>query len=139
LGTLDSGIVPTGTQFLIESLPKDFLAKSTFRLKGLNAAHVAAIESLQPFNGCKWTKQLAALSNLHKHNDLIIVSHQLIYNGWLNPIPAADPKISRYKVDVKFKQVLYIQFDGGTPLIETLKEIESQVSKTLDAFEPEFR
>jgi hypothetical protein len=40
---------------------------------------------------------------------------------------------------MEFQPTLYVGLDDGLPLIETLKEIESQVSQTLDAFDPEFK
>jgi hypothetical protein len=138
LGYLDSGALPDRTQFLIESLEDEFTRKARTSLAGLNGSHIAAIHRLQPFDGCIWTKRLAALTNLHKHNDLIIIFHELTYDGWMNPVSCAEPNVSRYKVDLKFTPTLYIRFHEEIPLIETLKEIESEVSDTLDTFEPEF-
>jgi hypothetical protein len=138
LAELDSGAVQPRTQFPIESTSDGFTGKRNSFLKGINQPHVAIIEGLQPYNGCEWTKDLARLSNLHKHNDLVPVQHDVLYAIHLDPIPRAESEISRYKVNVGFHAVLYIGLDNGLPLIETLKKIELQVSYTLAAFGPEF-
>jgi len=139
LSELESGIVPERTQFPIESLKDDFWRKAPTSLEGLTDFHIAQIERLQPFNGCKWTERLAAISSLHKHNDLVEVVHDLQYNGLFVPIPSTDPSIPRYKVHMEFTPTLYVCIGEEFPLIEALQEIESQVSQTLNAFEPEFK
>jgi hypothetical protein len=135
LSELDSGVIPKRTQFPVESVREDFLRKSPSLLEGLDQAHLYAIEQLQPFHGCLWTKHLASISNLHKHNDFIPVVHDVLYFARLDPIPNTES----YKVNMEFTPTLYIAFEPGLPLIETLKEIESRVSQTLDEFEPEFK
>lgn len=55
------------TQFPIESCPNDFDGRKCRYLEGLTEAHVAAIERLQPYNGCDWTQRLQKLSNLDRH------------------------------------------------------------------------
>jgi len=135
LSELDGGTVPkTRTQFPIESSPDGFSGKRDTFLAGVNPSHVAYIESLQPYCGCDWTKRLARFTNIHKHNELLDVRHDLLYWGTLYPIPGT----SAYTVNMHFEPAIYIFVDDGFPLVETLKEIESQVSQTLDAFEPEF-
>jgi hypothetical protein len=53
---LDSGCIIEGTQFPIERNKKGFRWRVNGGwLDGLNAAHVAAIERLQPYRGCNWT------------------------------------------------------------------------------------
>jgi len=53
LAVLDSGSDEKGTQFPILDAAKDFAGRGKTMLKGLNAAHVAAIERLQPYQGCR--------------------------------------------------------------------------------------
>jgi hypothetical protein len=58
------------TQFPIDDRPKKFAEHECSMLKGLNLTHKAAIENLQPYNGCTWTKMLRILSNPDKHRTL---------------------------------------------------------------------
>jgi hypothetical protein len=66
----DSRVIQHGTQFPIDDKPKKFAEHIPTRLKGLSGAHIAAIERLQPYNGCNWTKLLRDLSNPDKHREL---------------------------------------------------------------------
>ncbi len=120
LAEFDSGVVQPRTQFPIESTRDGFAGKRNTFLNGISQAHVAIIDGLQPYNGCEWTKDLARLSNLHKHNDLVPVQHDVIHTIQLDPIPRTESEVSRYKVNVGFNAVLYIGLDNGLPLIETL-------------------
>jgi hypothetical protein len=70
LARVDSGNVQESTQFLICDSQKDFTKEHPKRLKGVNAAHVAFIEGLQPYNGVKWAGRLRQLSNPDKHRHL---------------------------------------------------------------------
>jgi hypothetical protein len=62
LAKLDSCAEQSGTQFPIIDAKEDFegrgkrifLKEGINLLKGINLAHVAAIEQLQPCNGCQW-------------------------------------------------------------------------------------
>jgi hypothetical protein len=146
----DSGSPQDDTQFLIESTPESFRGKTKRRLRGLNAAHIAAIERLQPYNGCIWTKTLRDLSNPDKHREL----HNIMgrYSGQaftrLTRDDAAFDRINapitsaihpvHGEVDVKFDYSERILFADGAPIMETLKEIKTQVAKTLADFKPEF-
>jgi hypothetical protein len=60
-------------QFPIEHTAGFENRRRTF-LAGLSDAHVRALEAYQPYSGCQWTELLARLSNLDKHNDLIVVA-----------------------------------------------------------------
>jgi hypothetical protein len=64
LAVIDSGKPQEKTQFPIMDTAKDFAGRGKTLLVGVSAAHVAAIERLQPYNGCKWTGLLRALSNI---------------------------------------------------------------------------
>lgn len=65
-----SGIIQDNTQFPIDDKPEQFAKHKCSRLKGLSVEHKAAIERLQPYNGCTWTKVLRDLSNPDKHRAL---------------------------------------------------------------------
>lgn len=70
LARADSGSVQEHTQFLICDTQKQFAKERLRCLKTLSAAHVAAIEGLQPYNGVKWTGRLRQISNPDKHRQL---------------------------------------------------------------------
>jgi hypothetical protein len=83
LAGLDSGCIIEGTQFPIERSQKSF----KWRVRGgwldvLNAAHVAAIEALQPYRGCQWAAVLQNLSNPDKHVHLVPsqAEHELTFH-----------------------------------------------------------
>jgi len=133
----DSGKKITGTQFPIVGSPKAFKKRRKTYLRGVNTAHVAAIEKLQPYKGCQWTEPLARMSNLDKHNELVTVTHDCLVTTEVSTESPADSEIVQASVKVYLQPILRITL-GNLPVIETLETIQSQVTKTLDAFEPEF-
>ena len=138
LSELNSGQPKPRTQFPIESKPCGFRGKIKSFLKGVKPANVAMIERLQPYRGCNWTGFLACLSNLDKHNELVPVFHEYIYDGVLDPQEVAASKPTKYTVKMNFDYAIYIDVREGLDLLNTLQEIESGVTKTLDAFNSEF-
>lgn len=139
LSGLDSGIAKRRTQFPVESAAKLFAANASRNLAGLNAAHVAEIEELQPYNGCDWTQDLAALSNRDKHNSLVPMKLDFIYSGMLDPMNSAKSRPPRYKVRMHMKASVFVAIGREFELIETLRKIHAGVAQTLDRFKPEFR
>jgi len=121
-------------QFLIEDRPEDFRKKRPDRLQGINVAHVAFIEKLQPFNGCKWTGQLRDLTNSHKHRMLVIAQQRPVVHltGLKN---TAD---LRERFDVKATMSFCITFGDGSWVTQTLEHLYSEVAELLDAFASEF-
>ncbi len=140
LAVLDSGPGNRRTQFPIEDSPDGFRKRRTTYLSGLSNVHVDAIARLQPCNGCDWTKNLAVLSNLDKHNELVLIRHAIGYRftPTQRPKNTAGPTPVRLRVKMEFQPVLQIALRDGLPLKETLQEIEAQVTQTLDAFKLEF-
>src|SRR5258708_33098135 len=68
LACLDTGLDIEGSQFPIESKRKRFKSRINGGwLDGLNSAHVAAIEALQPYRGCQCAAILRAMSNPAKN------------------------------------------------------------------------
>jgi hypothetical protein len=146
----DSGVFNEGTQFPIEDTPEGFARrKKSVWLKGLNSAHIAAIERLQPYNGCNWAKALRDISNRDKHRAFVEIggrAEAYIYtrrdtnfdsiDSPIRRTPHPDPAIGY--VDVKVYVTSAVQFADGTPIIETLEEIKREVANTLVAFKPEF-
>jgi hypothetical protein len=144
----DSGIPQGGTQFPIVDTKKDFEWWTKSRLKGVNGAHIAAIERLQPYRGCNWTKTLRDLSNIDKHREFANIKGDAaayVYtratNRNFDSIRASvrrTPHPIHGEMEVKVYVTSRIQFADGTPIIETLQEVKREVAATLEAFEPEF-
>lgn len=163
LAILDSGPSQEFTQFPVADTPDKFKIQSKGRLKGVNAAHIAAIETLQPYNGVDWTKRLVAISNRDKHMDLnITVARSAVrLQAGLTPNPPTSsdeeglsvvieiPKENQVfrrdwkvapdqQVYVEFFFALFIVFDNGLHVLKTLERIEAEVRNTLTKFRPEF-
>jgi len=149
LARLDSGIPQDGTQFPIVDTKKDFDQRTKGWLKGVNPTHVAAIEQLQPYMGCNWTKTLRDLSNPDKHRNFVGMGGNFTASGYSRvedsnfdaiqaPIRRAIHPIHG-EVDVKVHFTGKIQFSDGTPVIETLEIVKLQVAETLEAFKLEFK
>jgi hypothetical protein len=150
LAILDSGSVKEKTQFPIEDCKKDFESRKKGWLKGLNSAHVAEIEALQPYNGCKWTAVLRDISNPDKHRSLIATQadHKLdvlaVDREHLSDLEDQPGEIiseirpDGIEVYVKIHLTAEIQFADGKPIIEPLNVIKRRVADTLDAFKLEF-
>jgi hypothetical protein len=134
-------------------------------LKGISATHTASIERLQSYNGVNWTRNLAAISNRDKHNDLVIAITRsaVAMRVGINPNPPTDRRTDeagliffgsvdprnttiRQACNIALDQPMYMEFhvpvfitfDSGLPVIDTLQEIEAEVANTLADFKPEF-
>ncbi len=149
LARFDSGIEQKGTQFPIEDTPKGFRHRQKRGwLNGINPRHVAAIEGLQPYKGCDWTATLRDFSNPDKHQKLVGITGHLgitAHDSRNNPrfgttlgMVRRTPHPIDGEVEVKLFFAHAVQFSDGTPIMETLEELCSQVSETLNAFKPEF-
>ena len=149
LAKLNSGTEQRGTQFPIMDARQDFdgRGKGTF-LKGVNPAHVAAIERLQPYMGCDWTKALRDFSNPDKHREFVQIGGNFTAWGYsiiedpnfdlVNAPIRRTPHPVHGEVDVKIYFTATISFADGTPLIETLEIIKLNVADTLAQFKSEF-
>jgi hypothetical protein len=150
LAELDAGTPQKNTQFPIMDAAKDFAGRGMTMLIGVNAAHVTAIERLQPYMGCKWTGRLRDISNTDKHRHIVPGGGTVEFtvHSWLerkddwhriygfkrkakHPLTGAD-------VDVKVHVAGNIAFADGTPVMDTIHEIKAGVADTLRQFEPEF-
>jgi hypothetical protein len=147
LAELDSGIKQKGTQFPIVDTPKDFAWRTKTWLKGLNSAHIAEIEELQPYSGCNAAKILRDLSNRDKHREFADIKGELLGIGHL----PSDPKFSKIaspihrtphpiagEMDVKVEFTAQITFADGTPIVETLEIVALFVAETLEEFKSDF-
>jgi len=145
----DSGIAQDGTQFPIVDRKKDFAWRTKMWLKGINAAHVAAIERLQPYSGCDWTKALRDLSNRDKHREFVSIKGDYTAFGYsrigdrnFDAISAPvrrTPHPVHGEVDVKVYFTANVQFPDGAPIIETIEIVKLKVAETLEAFQSEFK
>jgi hypothetical protein len=130
LAKSDSGARQDGTQFPIEDTRKGFewrLRRGW--LKDISSRHVAAIERLQPYKGCKWSAALRDLSNKDKHRELPTIRSmgELKIFGILAHSDPPPPSIFRAKHPISGKEMnmsvevnSVIAFDDGAPIIETL-------------------
>ncbi len=123
------------TQFVIVDSEKEF-RKNTWHLNGLTGEHMAMFERLQPYNGCNWTKLIRDLSNPDKHKTLTAVSHPVTVR--IND-SNTDAILAGKQVDVNSYASVHITFSDGSPVIETLEQLVSEVAHVLKVFEPEFK
>ncbi len=141
LAVLDSGKEQSSTQFPIEDTPEGFEGrKKQGFLRGLNVAHIAGIERLQPYKGCDWTRLLRSLSNADKHRHLTLIirpKQMVLILG--RTVTQTGPSTFETNVDVKDRWAkTRVLFTDGSPIVETLQTLKSQVADTLEAFKPDF-
>jgi len=148
LAILDTSEIQYGTQFPIDDTEDRFaLSVKKGRLKGLNATHVAHIESLQLYKGCKWPSVLRDLSNPDKHRELTLVQlhGEVIFQLRFGPKAATDMKEAflsdqlRGNMKVNPREPYTVKFSDGTPVVQTLDELKTQISDLLVQFEPQFK
>jgi hypothetical protein len=140
LAWLDSEAHQAHTQFLIEDSPEVFDSKRSWRLKGLSDEHAAAIKRLQPFDGPNWLRVLRETSNRDKHWALHFVTAQGSGHFEFDP-PISSANLDALRageVDVKHTGSVEITFDDGTPILEALQQLHSEVRALVEAFKPEF-
>ena len=135
LAAFDSGIEQNGTQFPIEDTEQGFRRHMKTYLRGINSGHIASIERLQPYNGCEWTKRFRSLSNPDKHRRLTHATHNTGLTAEINP---ADSPFPKGGTNIKLEISIFISFQDGTPIIQTLNEFVKQVTNTLGTFKPDF-
>ena len=145
LAWFDSGPeVKRKTQFPIEDRPESFKGRQNTFLKGVSAKHVAAIERLQPYNGGSWLADIRELSNLDKHNILVVAAGatgtSVIAVGLsdeeaesLGGFRKAGDDVGMY-----YKLPMVVTFPGGAPVIQVLELFTTETRSLLQAFEPEF-
>jgi len=164
LAILDSGQSQEETQFPIEhsegGWEKSMNGKLTkkvpdkgCRLRGLNESHKERIKLLQPCFGCCWTGILQKFSNPDKHKTLTIVKATQIVSmepTSQNPViidPSKEGKTILFSAkmnppnnskNMNTDVSLEITFDDGSPVIQTLQSLRSNIIKVLDEFKPDF-
>jgi hypothetical protein len=148
LAELDSGSAQDGTQFPIVDAPEDFQRNAARWLRHISPAHVAAIERLQPYKGCDWTRRLRDCGNLDKYRKFVQHLGQstiTIHNGFetdLRRIIGAVPRRAIHpvhgEVDVKVHVSAKITLSDGSSVMEAMEEAHRGVAQTLAYFKPEF-
>jgi hypothetical protein len=133
LACFDSKTIVNGTQFPIEVSKKGFDRRKNDYLRGISDKHVAMIKQLQPFCECTWTKTLRDISNPDKHRHLTIITPRVVARP--NPVHIMNPRVHVSPQMIISKQ---IAFSDGTLVLPILKQLQSQVTQTIDSFYPEF-
>lgn len=148
----DSGSEQQGTQFPIQAT-RDSKGRYGFqrgnfnRLKGLSDPHIAAIEDLQPYAGCAWTKTLGDISNPDKHRKLTVLGGGMIHwctvargpFGSFENYPGRTFRCKDSEINIHLENFINVTLpDGQTPIIETLQILQSSVCAAIDSFQPEF-
>jgi hypothetical protein len=140
---LDTGRPKHGTKFLIEDTTQKWNShvptaqtppekRRKMWLHGLTAAHQAALKRLQPCFGCKWTKTLRDISNPDKHRHLTLVE-AAVHSSGHGAIGAVGPVMVTTQLTTK------VAFDDGTLVTETLNELQEEVTRVIEAFDPDFK
>ena len=146
LACLDSKQIVEGTQFPIEDSGEAFVSRiglisdrrrKGVYLRGVSDTHVALISALQPCYGCHWTLVLRELSNPDKHRHLTIVNSPFFIAS--SPTDQTEAIIPSQPMQMNYKVTRQIAFDDGTFVIETLEQLQSHVSETIDALDSEFK
>lgn len=138
LAILDSGQVQEKTQFPIRDDPKGWEQLGSTSLKGLTRKHMAAIECLQPYKGCNWTKVLRDISNPDKHRTLVFVEGSSVTEWSLGKDNQADPSTSLRAMKLHAEVYPSITFSDERPVIKTLQELHANVARVLECFNAEF-
>jgi hypothetical protein len=128
-------------QFPIESTPDGFRARRQTFPAGVGDGVASYIEGLQPYNNCGWTRRLADLSNLDKHNQLIDLLQAFAITFDDSAVKGAPPPTDGTKpvVLAGLYAMLRIEYrnSGKRDLIDELREIENSVDRTLTIFDVE--
>lgn len=149
----DGGRRPTGKtaaalQFPISSDRTKFWANAPRNLSGLTNDNVARVASYQPFAGCSWLSDLAALSNSDKHQHLLwlvgrVSTDQPWEHRWRNAegdvVPQSD--LAAYdRQELFYEDVTHIEvaLEDGRQLVPTLGRLAEEVEELLREFKPEF-
>ena len=147
----DSGRRPTGSwarglQFPVYSGQAQFDRAARRRLRGLNDEHVRLVARFQPFAGCRFTGELADLSNEDKHRHLLYLVGRLdLSREWRDvtePLPGAEPDDhGRYPAEDLSIQTLAqveVALADGRPLTETRESLARDMGALMNVFAAEF-
>jgi hypothetical protein len=134
IAQVDSGKPPGRlVQFPIEDKPEIFDQHRTIYLEGVSDEHVALFKQLQPCYGCNWIKNLRDLSNIHKHQGLIVA--MMVASGIRNNNSTQTFATGSNKMKMKFESMFEVTLEDGTPIIKTLEILQLCVTDVLDQFD----
>jgi hypothetical protein len=150
LAIYGSGTINMRTQFPIEDTPQGFKSRRhpdrrgrPNWLTGLDCAHCAAIEALQPYNGINWTRFLREISNEDKHRTIPVIGYVSLgqtinvggteeeaktFGGFRMP---GDDVSMYYPSPI---EVVLSNSDPPVAVVETLQILKSEVSAVVDSF-----
>jgi hypothetical protein len=141
LAYLDTGHVQKNTKFPIvdhaEAWRNQITGAGTRKLgrwklwlPRLTPGHLAALERLQPFAGCVWTRMLRRYSDADRHYELVVVDTRMLARATGDPFPDLD--------DIDHHAQPVVIFDHGPPVLRTLEELHREVSSLLRSFSRDF-
>lgn len=126
---------PRRNQFPIEGTPTGFSARRHTFLAGVGDGVASYIEGLQPYSNCDWTRRLADLSNLDKHNELVDVLQAFAISFDDSEVRQAQPPRdgSKPAVWADLYAMLRIEYRNSRKrdLLDELRDIECGVDRTL--------
>ena len=122
------------TQFPIDETRKDFLRHRKTFLKGVPVEYIALIETLQPYNGCKWSRFLREYSNVDKHAELLRLQAGGLFHVHVLADKSTREETGSDTVEMKTTFTGEIAFSNGAPVVGVLEILHSQISQVLDQF-----
>jgi hypothetical protein len=126
---------PRRNQFPIEGTSTGFRARRQPFLAGVGDGVALYIEGLQPYSNCDWTRRLADLSNLDKHNQLVDVLQAFAISFDDSEVRQAQPLKdgSRPVVWANLYAMLRVEYRNPRKrdLLDELRDIEFGVDRTL--------
>lgn len=129
----NAGCVSYGVQFPLESSPDGFRKKRSTYLRGIPDEHLAFFERFQPYKAGKPFDLLRDLSNAYRHRELIRVEKQ--FQRTEIPTPPAHTYQTPTGNMMKMKYfAVAISLPDGTPIVQTLEEIERRVRQAIVEF-----
>lgn len=144
LAMIGAGKEVQGTQFPIEDTQAGFLSRVVGKnakgkavahyLKGVPKPAIARIATLQPYAGCKWTRDLRELSNPDKHRHLSPLRSDFNLKTKGFEVIATDPESGKQTIRVQYDAEVEVFFADGRPVLETLQAIHREVVATLALF-----
>ena len=136
---------PRRNQFPIETTPAGFSARRHTFLAGVGDGAASYIEGLQPYTNCEWTRRLADLSNLDKHNRLVDVLQAFAISFDDSEVRRVPPPVDGTKPVVWANLYAMLRIEYRNPrkrdLLDELRDIEFSLDRTLaildvDLFNP---
>jgi hypothetical protein len=145
LAYVNTGSEVEGTQFPIDEREIVFNSRITGVnkegkpvaqfLKGVHPDAVLLIRSLQPFRGCRWTRDLRDFSNPDKHRHLLPIrsAHKISFKA--AEIVDSDPDTGLQSIRFNYDAEIEMFFNDDRPVIETMQALHREVVATIADFQ----